>query len=61
MSTEVKVSSLPVCDVCGAGEAQYDGKTVYGPWAYMCESCFVKLGSGLGTGRGQRLVVRKEG
>lgn len=37
-------------------EAAYDGKTKYGPWAYMCVTCFVDHGIGLGTGRGQRLI-----
>ncbi|MEV6923988.1 hypothetical protein AB0M46_05670 [Dactylosporangium sp. NPDC051485] len=37
-------------------EAAYDGKTKYGPWAYMCVHCFVDHGVGLGTGRGQRLL-----
>jgi hypothetical protein len=63
MSTEVVVSALPDCDICKAvrGEqvaARYDGKTVHGPWAYMCEEHFDSHGVGLGTGRGQRLVVR---
>lgn len=37
-------------------EAAYDGKTVHGPWAYMCARCFIDHGIGLGTGRGQRLL-----
>lgn len=27
------------CDFCGM-EAKYDCKTIYGPWAYVCENCF---------------------
>lgn len=64
MSTEVTMRELPDCDVCPtrgvspAGEASYDGKTVYGPWAYMCEPCWAAVGVGrLGTGYGQRLVL----
>ena len=42
---EVKVSSLPDCDICShekfitamVEKAQYDGKTHAGPWAYMCD------------------------
>jgi len=60
VSTTVKVSSLPTCDLCKqvgqSTEAAYDGKTVFGPWANMCEPHFQEFGVGLGTGRGQRLV-----
>ena len=45
---------------CGGWRAEYDGKTKLGPWAYMCASHFSELGKGLGTGRGQRLVVVEE-
>lgn len=38
-------------------EAAYDAKTKYGPWGYLCVNCFVDHGVGLGTGRGQRLIV----
>lgn len=54
---------LPACDVCvqqgvkPPAEASYDGRTVYGPWAYMCQQHWVTVGCGqLGTGYGQRLV-----
>ena len=61
--TEVTVAVLPICDICkhiGApipNTARYDGATVYGPWAYMCEDHFTEVGTGLGLGRGQRLVT----
>jgi len=45
-----------MCDFCGF-EAHYDGRTDRGPWAYMCESHFNSRGMGLGTGRGQELIV----
>lgn len=49
------------CDLCKSQglqvQAVYDGKTIHGPWAYMCEEHFGALGVGLGTGRGQRLIV----
>lgn len=49
------------CDFCKMEglevQAQYDGKTVHGPWAYMCDNHFAVMGVGLGTGRGQRLIV----
>lgn len=58
MSDTVKVSAIPACDVCRAKPAAYDGKTVGGPWAYMCEGCWQRIGVGqLGTGYGQRLVL----
>lgn len=64
MSEEVKVSKLPPCDICTANgdpvptRAAYDGKTTMGPWANMCTIHFQQLGTGLGTGKGQRLVER---
>jgi hypothetical protein len=66
MATEVKVSQLPGCDICKyvgpppgkpAQEAAYDGKTKEGPWANMCEYHFTQYGVGLGTGKGQRLIL----
>jgi hypothetical protein len=63
MSDKVTVSRLPECDIhkydlgVAGVEAAYDGKTTRGPWANMCESCFQANGVGLGTGRGQRLVL----
>lgn len=55
---EVTVLRRPHCDLCGGGEALYDGKTIHGPWAYMCQRHFDSIGVGLGTGRGQRLLLR---
>jgi hypothetical protein len=66
MSTEVKVTTLPDCDICKAqkaetiNRAEYDGATTHGPWAYMCQSHFLAIGLGLGTGRGQKLILRAE-
>lgn len=53
----VKVTALPDCDICKKQKAKYDGKTLMGPWAYMCQSCYDTSGVGLGTGLGQELVV----
>lgn len=53
---EVKVLEYPACDFCG-DLALYDGKTILGPWAYMCPDCFKEYGIGIGLGMGQRLVV----
>jgi hypothetical protein len=63
MATEVIVAKLPDCDFCKQGghthPAAVDGATVLGPWANMCEEHFVQYGVGLGTGRGQRLILRE--
>lgn len=51
---------LPACDFCEE-TASYDGKTCFGPWAYMCEEHFQVNGTGqLGLGIGQRLVLVTE-
>ncbi len=64
--TEVKtaiVDELPDCYFCqqeGKKEpAEYDAKTIHGPWGYMCETHYQKFGvKPLGLGRGQKLIVR---
>jgi hypothetical protein len=63
----VTVAELPDCDIHKYGmffpekiPAQYDGKTIGGQWAFMCEDCFMSHGVGLGVGRGQRLTVKGE-
>lgn len=66
MSESVQVDKIPPCDLCKAFQgkndvpAKYDGKTIQGPWGYMCERHFRSYGVGLGTGRGQRLILRKD-
>ena len=63
--TEVIVAKLPQCDFCklepGAiyQEACFDGATIMGPWANMCNEHFEVYGIGLGLGRGQQLVLKK--
>jgi hypothetical protein len=68
MSREVEVVRLPSCDICklvGNDEpAEFDGKvrpTENGrsPWAYMCMGHFILHGIGLGTGKGQRLILKE--
>lgn len=56
MSKTTKIHSEKECDFCD-NTARYDGKTIIGPWAYMCQNCFESHGVGLGTGRGQKLEV----
>lgn len=51
------MKDYPDCQLCDNEKARYDGKTVMGPWAYMCPTCFRMFGVGLGLGRGQRLVL----
>lgn len=63
MTTKAYVSSLPDCDIhkydraTPGVPAKYDGRTRRGPWANMCGPCFEVNGVGLGTGRGQELIV----
>jgi hypothetical protein len=67
MSTEVEVAVIPPCDICPLevpgsvpAPAVYDGKTIHGPWANMCEKHWQRYGVGqLGTGFGQRLILRE--
>ena len=63
MGTEVIVPHIPKCDICKhkgidpCPDAVVDGAMTQGSWAYMCQECFMRYGVGLGTGRGQKLVV----
>jgi hypothetical protein len=62
---QVTVTVLPPCDLHqayrrGTVPARYDAKTRSGPWAYLCEECYERVGVGLGTGRGQRLLLPGE-
>ncbi len=64
---EVVVTEFPDCDghlQYHGGQrvpAAYDAETSLpgNPWGFLCEGCFVELGTGrgLGMGRGQRLVL----
>lgn len=66
MSTQVTVPVLPNCDMCALSDiefpAEYDAKTVYGPWANMCRRHWQVFAAfpDLGTGKGQRLVLKEE-
>lgn len=63
----VEVDRIPNCDLCATAvvpkqtPAIVDGKTRMGPWANMCERHFKQYGCGLGLGRGQQLILRKDG
>lgn len=58
----VEILTPRVCDVHRARgdntQALYDAKMKLGPWANVCQDCFDQHCYGLGTGRGQRLIVR---
>jgi hypothetical protein len=36
---------IPTCDMCNLKPAKYDAPTVFGPWAYQCELCYLEQGS----------------
>ena len=55
-SVKVKIEDARDCDFCKVNLAEYDGKTVLGPWANMCRLCFAQFGIGLGLGRGQKYI-----
>lgn len=59
---EVTVAKLPMCDICEAGmvqkEAQYDCRLQQGVWANTCQEHFDQFGTGLGLGKGQKLVTK---
>jgi len=63
MATTAYVTKLPTCNFCSEQgterPAEYDAKTVFGPWANMCTEHFLLRAASqeLGTGRGQKLVV----
>ena len=63
MITEAYIAKLPDCQICEVEDlqteipAEYDGKTIMGPWANMCAAHFASHGVGLGTGKGQKLIV----
>lgn len=55
------VEQFPHCDFDASHDlAVYDAVTRLGPWAFMCELCYQKYGTGrLGTGIGQRLMLKE--
>lgn len=55
--TTANVAELPRCNFCHK-TARFDGATTMGPWAYMCSYHFKEHGVGLGTGKGQLLIVK---
>ena len=55
--TSVRIAEPKFCDFHPHVVARVDGKTIFGPWANMCDDCFEHVGVGLGLGRGQELIV----
>lgn len=64
MGKSVIVPELPKCDFCAeahhTNDAHYDAKTKLGPWANMCDGHFAMYGIGLGTGLGQKLILKEK-
>ena len=65
MATEVIVSVVPNCDICSQSgkstKAYADGKTdptsiFRGQWANMCYKHFQDYVTGLGEGRGKKMI-----
>lgn len=55
-----QTSNAPeTCQICGEPFADLvvDGKTLIGPWAWMCLQCCQKQGFGLGIGCGQLYAI----
>jgi len=57
--TQAEMDFIPTCDICKKSPAYVDGKTIHGPWAYMCKDDYHLYGRGLGLGRGQKLILRE--
>lgn len=58
MTDTVYIDRPRKCDMAPCeNTATYDGRTIMGPWANMCDRHFAEFGDGLGTGRGQRMIV----
>ena len=61
--TKVIVSRLPDCDICSVKGlvrlAHYDIRTPFGAWANVCEEHYESMGTGLGLGLGQELVLEE--
>jgi hypothetical protein len=62
MSEQVEMNSIPQCDLCNDGTpAKYDAQLppLGGGWGNVCQDHWMRYGPGkLGTGHGQRLVLR---
>lgn len=60
MADKVLVATRPKCDFCKE-EAQYDARVPeMGCWANLCTKHFKAFGCKLGTGKGQKLLIKEE-
>lgn len=60
MNNTTKLYQIQKCDFC-LSTARYDGKTVTGPWAFMCERHFQMFGYGkTGLGIAQKIIYELE-
>lgn len=52
-----------VCDLCGQKftDEFIDGRTIYGPWTFLCSECHRTKGCGFGTEKGQRFKKPAKG
>ena len=57
------VARLPDCDYCSsrglARLARYDIRTPFGAWVNVCEQHYESMGTGLGLGLGQELILKE--
>lgn len=60
---KVYVNAPLTCDTCEKEleHVMYDAATVFGSWANLCQTCYVRYGTGLGTGKGQRYSKQDNG
>ena len=61
MSNQVYMSEIPNCGYC-TKQASYDASTLNGQWAWMCNDCWpiYRKSKTLGTGHGQKLILKTE-
>lgn len=59
MSDHAFVNKLPKCDFHTSCTAEFDFKTRMGSWANGCWASYRENGTGLGTGLGQKLIVKE--
>jgi hypothetical protein len=54
-----KAARIPDCDICKhedgvVNPATHDGKTKYGPWAFMCDAHLKSVGTSIHTKLGAK-------
>lgn len=65
MSDTATVTNLPLCDLCKMTATEQlayaDARIGSGGWGYVCKQHFDYHRCELGTGKGQRLVLKEDG